>query len=472
MKSIRRTLLARLSGGALVLLVLGAILLGAGVRWLLTRQFDATLRTKLATFSTLLEQDGLDIELGFVDQAMPEFSAQSEPEYIEMWLEGPEAVYRSPSLAGGDLPRFAGTEADPLIQDLELPDGRAGRAIGAEFQIHHYTPSPEDPGPARVTLVLARGRAGLDGALALLLGGTVAGILVLLGAGYLLGRGAVERGLRPLDDLAGHVSAIEDPRLAAPFPVGELPEELVPLAESHNQMLERIRTAFERERRTTTNIAHELRTPVCELLLLAETAQRSGADPEETARKVGELREIGEQMSSLIATLLELARMESGQVPLEVEPVDLAEMVRDCWSPLAGAAAAKGQTFRAPEGEGPIVRADRAALSILLANLLGNASTHAPAGDELGCAIENGGERCLLVLSNAANGLEPADVDKLTEPFWRASRSREDRSHAGIGLSLARRLAELLALDLLFTVEDGVFSARLSFPLAGSAGRR
>jgi len=54
-KSIRRTLLARLSGGALVLPVLGAILLGAGVRWLLTRQFDAALRTKLATFSTLLE---------------------------------------------------------------------------------------------------------------------------------------------------------------------------------------------------------------------------------------------------------------------------------------------------------------------------------------------------------------------------------------------------------------------------------
>lgn len=463
MRSIRRTLLWRLSGGALVLLLLGAILLGAGVRWLLTDQFDVTLRTKLATFATLLEQDGLDIEIGFVDQAMPEFSAEAEPEYIQMWIKDGETLYRSPSLEGGDLTRFAGTESDPRIRDLDLPDGRAGRAIGAEFEIHHYTPGPEDQGAARVILVLARGRATLDRALALLLGGTVGGIFLLLGAGFFLGRSTVERGLRPLDDLARHVSAIDDPLLAARFPAQEVPQELAPLAESHNQMLERIRTAFERERRTTANIAHELRTPVAEFLILAEMAQRFSADPEETARRLGELREIGEQMSSRIATLLELARMESGQVPLEIESVDLAEIVRDCWSPLSAAAAAGSKTFRVPPGHGPLVRADRAALSILLANLLANAVDHAPAGGQIGCEIENGSRRCWLVISNAANGQSPQDLDKLTEPFWRASLSREDRTHAGIGLPLASRLAELLDLDLSFTVDDGVFRARLAF---------
>jgi signal transduction histidine kinase len=228
-------------------------------------------------------------------------------------------------------------------------------------------------------------------------------------------------------------------------------------------MLDRIRTAFERERRTAANIAHELRTPVAELVCLAETAQRYPADPAESARRLGELREIGEQMSSLIATLLELARMESGHVPLELEPVELAEMVRDCWIPLSAAADAKRQTFRPPPGHGPPVRADRFALSILLANLLRNAVDHAPEGDRIRCDVENGGPRCWLVLSNAANGLSAADLDKLAEPFWRASASREDRAHAGIGLSLARRLAELLEVELCFQLEQGVFRARLAF---------
>ncbi len=463
MRSIRRTLLWRLSAGALVLLLLGAALLGWGVRWLLTEQFDATLRSKLATFATLLEQDGWAIELGFVDQAMPEFSATTEPDYIEMWLADGQALYRSHSLGAGDLPKFAGTETEPQVRDLDLPDGRAGRAIGAEFEIHHYTPGAEDPGAARVNIVLARGRANLDRALMMLLGGTVGGIVLLLGAGCFFGRNAVMRGLRPLDDLARHVSAIDDPLLASRFPVERVPEELVPLAENHNQMLARIRTAFERERRTTANIAHELRTPVTEFLLLAETAQRYPADAEETHRRLGEMREIGEQMSSLIAIVFELARMESGQVPLEIESVDLAQMVRDCWSPLSAAAAAKRQTFRTPRGNGPLVRADRAALSILLTNLLGNAVDHAPAETEIGCEVESGSGCCSLVLSNAAIGLMPQDLDKLTEPFWRASRSREDRSHAGIGLALASRLATLLEIDLIFTIEGGVFRARLSF---------
>lgn len=230
-------------------------------------------------------------------------------------------------------------------------------------------------------------------------------------------------------------------------------------------MLDRIRRAFERERRTTANIAHELRTPVTELVILTEAAQRYTDDSNETARQLGELREIGAQMSSLISTLLELARMESGHVPLESEPIDRAEMVRDCWCAFASASDAKRLTFRAPEGTGPFVIADRAALSILLSNLLSNAVDHAPAGDEVRCELGNGKDP-LLVLSNTANGLTSADLDKLTEPFWRMSSAREDREHSGLGLSLVARLAALLELELSFGVEAGRFRARLGFSSA------
>jgi len=468
-RSIRRTLLWRLFGGALVLMLVGTALLYAGAGWLLTEQFDTTLRTKLATFVTLIDEEGYNIDIGFDEKSMPEYVAAAEPEYFELWLFDGQVLYRSPSLGDADLPRSFGTEAAPLVWDLALPDGRAGRAIGAEFTIRHYEPGTEDPGPAHVVFVLARGRGTLDRALAVLLAGTIAGILLLLGVGIFIGRSAVRRGLLPLEALARHVGAVDDPLRASRFPVETLPDELVPLAESHNQMLERIRRAFERERRTTANIAHELRTPVTELVILAETAARWADDPRSTSRKLGELREIGGQMSNLISTLLELARMESGHVPLEIEPIDLAEMVRDCWSPLSATCEAKGVTFRAPSGSGPLVRADRAALSILLANLLANAVQHAPEGDEIGCEVGNTSERGFLVLSNSANGLAAGDLDKLTEPFWRKSLARGDRTHAGLGLSLVARLAALLELELSFRVDAGVFRAEVGFP--APAGR-
>lgn len=469
MRSIRRTLRLRLSGAALVLLATAAGVLFVGVRWLLVEQFDAALRTKLGTFTTLIEQEGEGVELGFIEQGMPEFSAPSEPEYVQMWLTSRVqgwVLYRSPSLGGGDLPKLGGTEEQPEIQGLVLPDGRAGRAIGAEFVVHNYDPASDGRGAAHILLVLARGTAALDRALLMVWVGMAALIALVLGAGLVLGGSALTRGLRPLDELARRVGAIRNPLDAPRFDPARVPLELAPLVESHNQMLARIRSAFERERRTSANIAHELRTPTAELLALVETAQRYPADPPENARRLGELREIAEQMSTLIATLLELARMESGQVPLEIEPVDLAQMVRDCWSPLSAAADAKRQSFQPPAGPGPLVRADRVALSILLANLLRNAVGHAPVGDRIDCEFENTGPRCRLVLSNAANGLAPADMDKLTEPFWRSSPSREDRSHAGVGLSLVRRLAELLELELSLQLEGGVFRARLGFELS------
>ncbi len=464
MRSIRRTLLWRLFGGALVLLLVGAVFLYAGAGWLLTEQFDTTLRTKLAIFVTLIDEEGYRIELEFDEKSMPEYVASAEPEYFELWLFDGEVLYRSPSLGGSDLPRSFGPESAPVVRDLALPDGRDGRAIGAEFTIHQYEPGEEDPGPAHVVLVLAKGRGALDRALAVLLAGTIGGILLLLGGGILVGQAAVRRGLLPLKDLAGHVSAVDDPLRAAHFPVDRVPGELVPLAESHNQMLDRIRRAFERERRTTANIAHELRTPITELVMLTETAVHWADDTRVTASKLVELREIGKQMSTLVSTLLELARMESGHVPLEIEAIDLAEMVRDCWSALSAASEVKQVGLCAPEGNGPFVLADRAALSILLANLLTNAVEHSPAREEIGCEIGNRDGRSFIVLSNSSNGLAAEDVDKLTEPFWRASTSRGDRTHAGLGLSLVARLAALLELELSFWAEAGVFRVEVGFP--------
>jgi len=470
-KSIRRELRLSLCAGALILLLAATVLLYFGVRWLLVDQFDAGLRAKLGTFTTLIEQDGDDVELGFIDVAMPEFSADTQPEYVQMWLADRTddyVLYRSPSLGETQLPRLRGTESTPSFLDLHLPDGRNGRAIGAEFTIREYSPGEVNRPAARVALVLAKGTAGLDAALHALLAGTVGLIALFLAAGYLLVGRALRRGLQPLERFARHVAAVEDPTRAEPFDAQGIPTELVPLVERHNQMLARLRKAFERERRTAANIAHELRTPVAELVALTDLAQSNGSGSSEGARVLAELRELGQQMSGQIATLLELARMEMGQTPLEIEAIDLPELVRDCWAPLAIPAGAKRQAFEPPGGHGPLVSADRVALSILLANLLRNAVDHAPEGDHIRCTIAVRERNCWLVLANQADGLVASDVEQLGEPFWRASAARDDRAHVGLGLTLARRLADLLGVELDFRVEGRQFKVGMLLQVAAA----
>jgi signal transduction histidine kinase len=70
---------------------------------------------------------------------------------------------------------------------------------------------------------------------------------------------------------------------------------------------------------------------------------------------------------------------------------------------------------------------------------------------------------CALWIENPAPDLDAGDVDKLVEPFWRASRARESREHAGLGLALVRRLSEILGADLTFRVEQGTFRVTLLF---------
>jgi len=470
-RSIRAALLARLVLGSALLLVVGVAVFAWMARELLTEQFDAAAATKLSTFAALFEQEGGRVEFDLVDDYLPEFSAAAadngDAEYFQVWIEERE-LGRSSSLGDHELPRRIGAEDAPVAFDVELPDDRDGRAIGARMKIRRYERSLfADPGPAQVEIVLARSREGLDRALALLMGGAAIVIVALIAAVAALSRSVADRGLAPVAALVQHVERIDDPTEAPAFDAETAPIELRPIALGLNRLVERLALLLARERRTSANIAHELRTPVSELLVSAEVALRFG-DPAEGRKALAQAAEIGHQMRRLIGTLLDLSRLESGQTELAHEPIELRDLVAACWDPLAARAREQGISL-AIDGAEPTVASDRDALTILVANLLANAAQHAPEKTTVRCSLESGeeGDAAALVVSNASNGLRPEDLDKLTEPFWRASESRGDREHAGLGLALVRRLAELLGLDVTFALADGELRARVAFPRDG-----
>ncbi|MEM9018849.1 MAG: ATP-binding protein, partial [Verrucomicrobiota bacterium] len=272
----------------------------------------------------------------------------------------------------------------------------------------------------------------------------------------ILVRIVVLRGLRPLRDLGDQTREIDTENLSSRFTSKGTPEELVPIYDHLNDLIDRLEAGFDRERRFSSDLAHEMRTPVAELKMLHEVAlkwpERAG---EGTNR---ESLEIANQLETIIETLLALARCESGEVSVKEEPVNLADVVESSWDAYADRAKERSLNARFDFPEVPVVKkSDEALLRRVFDNLFSNAVDYAPEGDSIEVSVRNDG----VTVSNEAPTFDPGDLPHLFDRHWRSDPARSESHHAGLGLSLARACAEALGLRLGAMWEGG----RISFAL-------
>jgi signal transduction histidine kinase len=267
----------------------------------------------------------------------------------------------------------------------------------------------------------------------------------------------VRRGLRPLDQVAAQAMRIDAGSLHSRFRLEGLPAELHPIAARLNDLLERLSAAFERERRFSADVAHELRTPIAELRALAEVALLSPGSQDR--RPFEDVLAATLQMENLVTALLSLARCESGRQPVTLEPIALGEALREAWAPLA--ARARARKLRVDQAPcDVVVSADRLLLSSILGNLLANAVEYAPAGGTVGWTL-NEGAAVELVVSNSNDTLEAADLAHVFEPFWRKDAARADGTHGGLGLSLVAAFARLIDAEVRLELVAAEVRARL-----------
>ena len=472
--SIRGTLLRRLLvGGTAVLLLAGAVVFGV-VRNSLAEQFDANLEDRLKGLASLLFQQGEVLMFEFSGELMPEYEREALASYFHLRFEDGRDIERSDSLAGRDIePPSPGADDEALFWDLDLPDGRPGRAVVRTVEVHHVYPEegPDRPQVARVSIAIARGIEERTAAERTVLIGVVATILVLLALLSFITLRAVRRGLAPAERLARTLADLDPDRLPERVAFGGVPAELLPVARTTDALVGRLDEALRRERRTTANIAHELRTPISEMVTVSEVALHEEEDPDGKQEAIETVRGIAWRMGRTVSTLLKLARLESHAVDGIAETVDLAELVR---------AVHKGATL-ARVGEAPVVElhlppdpadasvtGDPEALSIVVSNLLENALHHAPRDTTVHVHVERDARGHALRIENAALDVKESDLAHFEEPFWRKDLARSDRDRSGLGLALARAVAERSGLELGFTLEGGAVVARLVIPSAAA----
>lgn len=231
--------------------------------------------------------------------------------------------------------------------------------------------------------------------------------------------------------------------------------------------LERIEDAALRERRLSSNIAHELRTPIAELRSLAEVAQRQPDDRESVLEFFTDARDIAIQMEGIVVNLLSLARSESGLERVSRESIRLAELVDLVWRPLARDATQKQLKVALDIAPSLVVHSDPVKLQLILANILGNAVAHSPMGSEVSCSAEQRPDAVMFTVSNAAPQLTREDLPRLFDRFWRKDSARTSGRHAGLGLALVGAFAELLGIDIdtELRCHEGSGQARLTLTL-------
>ena len=226
--------------------------------------------------------------------------------------------------------------------------------------------------------------------------------------------------------------------------------------------------------RYISNISHELRTPLNSILGYAQLLQQDGELGPERAHAIRVILRGGEHLLSLIEGTLDIARIESGKFALKPGPVDLRALLQEVTQMFELQAAAKGLRFGfdGPEFWPQAVRADEKRLRQILINLLGNAVKFTARG-EVRLVLRYARQMATFEIVDTGPGIAAAELQRIFEPFARAASAASSATPgSGLGLTIARMLAELMGGELGASSEPGVgttFRLRLFLPELNAA---
>ncbi len=433
---IGRTLRMRLLLSLLAVLLLAASAMGASVYWSVLRQSESLFDYQLRQMALSLRDQG---EIAPED-ARAVAQGQLQDVIVQIWSVDGRTVYASrrdiepPNravigyadiVAGGDTWRTFGVIArDRVIQVAQPQRIRHGYAA----------------------------QAALRAVLPLLL---VAPVLALV-IGWL-----VSRSLAPLQRLAAEVRARDSHSLQA-LPDTGLPDEVRPLVQSLNALLDRLAETLAAQRHFVADAAHELRSPLTALKLQVQVLRRAPDDAGRDAAAQALTAGV-DRATRLVGQLLALARSDAG-ASADMKPLDLAEVVRQAMADAGPLADARGTTLELdvlevpgaggtdrvgpagdhdddrPRGALLPVRGDAAGMAALARNLVDNAVRYSPPGGHVSVRVDAIDGHPRLCVDDNGPGVPPEDRDRVFDRFVRRDAGAAETG-SGLGLAIVRQVA-------------------------------
>jgi signal transduction histidine kinase len=335
------------------------------------------------------------------------------------------------------------------VFDVALPDG--GSAVAATVRVMNLdaVQSAETGGlllPGRNAIVVARPVSAVGSevrglVLAELITGAV--LLALLAVG---GRWLISRGLAPLDRMASTADVItRRGDLTARMPDPGDHAEAGRLARAINTMLDRIQQAFrarwdseQKVRQFAADASHELRTPLTTIRGYAELYRQGALGPDRLPNAMRRIEQEADRMSSLVAELLELARLDRDS-SLDLTETDLSALVADAVADAQAVEPSRPVGARTPPSL--VVVADEPRIRQVLANLLGNVREHTPPDTAVAVRLSESGQGALLEVTDAGQGMDAEAAARAFDRFYRGGHNGRDAHGSGLGLSIVQAIA-------------------------------
>ncbi len=259
-------------------------------------------------------------------------------------------------------------------------------------------------------------------------------LLAALG-GYAIAR----RAFRPLDQITSTAAAISeasDLSQRVELPPGD--NEFTRLANTFNQMFERLERSFEAEKQFTADASHELRTPVSVIKSACEYAEKYGETPEEQRETLSMIHRQANRMSALIGQLLSITRLDQGVDIAREGKTDLSALVRTiCEEQVCP----PGRLISELQ-EGVTACVDTALITRLLQNLIDNGFKYGKPEGHVWVSLEQTEEEIRLCVKDDGVGIPAEAQEKVWQRFYQVDPSRGEKGGAGLGLSMVQRIAQ------------------------------
>jgi heavy metal sensor kinase len=416
------------------------LIFGVGM-WFILREnlhdvADSSLSTQVEDVRRFLEAQHTDATLDQIRSAVTEeYSSETGGDYLQIVDADGNWLYRSQAFSRQGIPAIPPGQIHKTIRKDAKFAGEPFRLMSKRIDVHGhaYTVQAAVSNQEEVeTLDRFRGYLLMFAPLLLLAAGCL---------GYWLSR----RALSPVDALTRTARTITGHTLSSRLEQLHTGDELQRLSDTLNEMLARIEAAFTHVTEFTADASHELRTPVSLIRTEAELALRRSRNEGEYREALRHILLEAERTTTLIEELLALARADSGQQSLNIQPVDLRGTLQEVASGWRAIASVRGMNFseRILSAELPVL-GDPEALRRVVNILLDNAFkyTHAPGGTVTLAAEQREGKALISVRDNGL-GIAEQDQVRIFERFYRVDKARSrDLGGAGLGLAIAQWIVQ------------------------------
>ena len=393
------------------------------------------------------------------------------PDGTFTWFEGDPGQAESPWLTvwGPDgQPLYQSTSARwyPLPESASLARQADGRIVSVPLAktVFRVLTGPSRLDGRPVVIQVARSEASLSMelrelilflALGLPLAVVVAGV-----GGYTLAR----RALAPVERMAERARSITAARLSDRLPVDNPHDEFGQLASVFNDTLSRLESSFDQMERFTSDVSHELRTPLTAIRSVGEVGLRERRDERAYREIIGSMLEEVDRLVCLIARILTLSRVDSGQAKLSNDVIDVRELADDVAAQLGVLAEEKRQTIEVTGTGRPECVADAVLLRQALTNLVDNAIKYSPDGGRIDIHVSASPAGATIDISDPGPGIAPSRQAYIFDRFYRAAPS-DSTTGAGLGLSIAKWAIEAVGGQLtLVNAHSGSCTFRVTLP--------